>query len=332
MDSISLRSFHSQCPARKQLRFLPNTAISHSGIYFPFRFPSGINRRRHHYKPLVSAVSATPTREAEKTKEKSPAPGKVLLNICLDHQVQFGELVVISGSAKELGSWNKQVAMSWSERGWVCDFEFDGGQSAEFKFVIVGKDKNVVWETGDNRVLKLPEGGSFGITCHWNSTKEPMKLLPLGSEDYRGRAEAAEVETSPFVGQWQGREHHNREVERKWDTTGLKGLSLKLVEEDKNARNWWRKLDVVRELLLESLEIGELLEALIYSAVYLKWVNTGQIPCFEDGGHHRPNRHAEISRDIFRELEQISCWKDTSPQEVLVIRKIHPLIFLRISS
>lgn len=46
----------------------------------------------------------------------------------------------------------------------------------------------------------------------------------------------------------------------------------------------------------------------------MQWINTGQIPCFEDGGHHRPNRHAEISRVIFRELERISCRKDTSPQ------------------
>ncbi|KAE8658422.1 Phosphoglucan [Hibiscus syriacus] len=292
MDSISLRSFHSQFSVRKQLRFLPNTAIFHSRIHFPFRFPPRRSRRRYNYKPLVSAVSTTSTREAEKSKVKSAAPGKVLINICLDHQVQFGEHVVVSGSAKELGSWKIQVPMSWSEIGWACDFEFDAGQCAEFKFVIVGKDKNVVWETGDNSAFK-------------------------------------------------GREHHHKKVERKWDTTGLKGLPLKLVEGDKNARDWWRKhypaqlvehkvlnleLEVVRGLLLESLEIGELLEALICSAVYLKWINTGQIPCFEDGGHHRPNRHAEISRDIFRELEQISCWKGTSPQEVLVIRKIHPCL------
>lgn len=42
----------------------------------------------------------------------------------------------------------------------------------------------------------------------------------------------------------------------------------------------------------------------------MQWINTGQIPCFEDGGHHRPNRHAEISRLIFRELEQICSKKD----------------------
>ncbi|RHN82825.1 putative phosphoglucan, water dikinase [Medicago truncatula] len=58
----------------------------------------------------------------------------------------------------------------------------------------------------------------------------------------------------------------------------------------------------------------------------MQWINTGQIPCFEDGGHHRPNRHAEISRLIFRKLEQHTSRKDISPQEVLVIRKIHPCL------
>ncbi|XVE81191.1 hypothetical protein DITRI_Ditri15bG0043000 [Diplodiscus trichospermus] len=347
MDSISLRSLQSQILVRKQLRCLPNTAIFNSRISFPCLFPPGINRHRKHSRPLFLAVSSTPTREEEKKKMKvkpKSGRGKVGLNVCLDHQVKFGEHVVILGSTKELGSWKKQVSMNWTEGGWVCDLELKGGESVEFKFLIVRKDKSLAWEGGNNRVLKLPEGGSFGIVCHWNSTGETLEPLPLSSEEYGDRveddsqtestADALEVETSPFVGQWQGRpasfmrsnEHRNRELERKWDTTGLEGLALKLVEGDKSARNWWKKLEVVRELLVGSLQNGERLEALICSAIYLKWINTGQIPCFEDGGHHRPNRHAEISRHIFRELERISGWKDISPQEVLVIRKIHPCL------
>lgn len=97
---------------------------------------------------------------------------------------------------------------------------------------------------------------------------------------------------------------------------------------------------MVRELIVESPQSGDCLEALVYSYIYLKvqfptvskffievgtlyhplrplhmqWINTGQIPCFEDGAHRRPNRHAEISRLIFCELERISCRKDASPQ------------------
>ena len=74
--------------------------------------------------------------------------GKVCLNVCLDHQVKFGEHVVILGSAKELGSWKKQVPMNWTEGGWVCNLVLKRGESVEFKFVIVGKEKSVVWKVG----------------------------------------------------------------------------------------------------------------------------------------------------------------------------------------
>lgn len=49
---------------------------------------------------------------------------------------------------------------------------------------------------------------------------------------------------------------------------------------------------------------------------FMQWINRGQIPCFEDGGHHRLNHQSEISRQIFRELERIYRRKDTSPQVI----------------
>lgn len=195
----------------------------------------------------------------KKVKSKSGRE-KVWLSVRLDHQVEFGENVVILGSTKELGLWKKKVKMNWTENGWVCDLELRESDSVEFKFVIVTKDKGMVWESGNNRMLKLPRGGSFGMVCHWNVTGETPDLLPLGSEDYEEEVEDVdenangvtllEVERSPFVGQWQGKnisfmrsnEHINREFERKWDTLGLEGLALKLVEGDRSARNWWRKV------------------------------------------------------------------------------------------
>ncbi|XP_062082125.1 phosphoglucan, water dikinase, chloroplastic-like [Humulus lupulus] len=65
-------------------------------------------------------------------------------------------------------------------------------------------------------------------------------------------------------------EHRDRESERRWDTSGLEGLALKFVEGDRNARNWWRKLEIVRDLLLENSQSEERLDALIYAAIYLK--------------------------------------------------------------
>lgn len=348
MDSLRLRVL--DCPStfihtRIQFRFLHlNKLFVNRRICSPLRHQH-LGQYHKHLSGVVCGVSTETSEEEKKKKKMKPKPGhggNVRISFRLDHQVEFGEHVVILGSTKELGSWKKNVPMKWSESGWLCDLEFKGGESIEYKFVIVRNDKSKAWEAGDNRILKLPKGGSFEIVCHWNKTGEAVDLLHLGEDVLDNGSvvtDAApdallEVGTSPFVGQWQGKsasfmradDHWNREMERKWDTSGLQGLTLKLVEGDQRARNWWRKLEVVRELIVENLQSDERLEALIYSAIYLKWINTGKIPCFEDGGHHRPNRHAEISRLIFRELERISCRKDASPQEVLVIRKIHPCL------
>ncbi|KAE8022924.1 hypothetical protein FH972_008685 [Carpinus fangiana] len=349
--SVASSSTCSRSDPRKQFHFLrnlPNVSFLRSRVSLPLHDPdlkkAEVSERSSR---IICAVSSTETREEKRNMSSKSGRGKVRLNLRLDHQVKFGEHVVILGSAKELGSWKKNVPMKWTEKGWVCELELKGGEAIEYKFMIVSKDKSKVWEGGDNRVLKLPMGGSFTMVCIWNATGESVNLLPLGSgeneENYdlgdngsvvTDAATHLEAGTSPFVGQWQGKaisfmqsnEHRNRETQIKWDTSGLEGLALKLVEGDRSARNWWRKLEVVRELLTESLQSEDRLEFLLYSAIYLKWINTGQIPCFEDGGHHRPNRHAEISGLIFRELERISCRKDTSLQEVLVIRKIHPCL------
>lgn len=320
-------------------------------VFLPRRELRFLDQSRQ-YSRIVCGASSVETREEGKREEKTGSRlrhGKVWLRVRLDHQVNFGEQVLILGSSKELGLWKKKVPLNWTENGWTCELELRGGNAMEFKFVILEKDQQkMAWEDGNNRVLNLPKRGRYEMVCHWNMTEEAVNLLPFGSEEnvdeFGDGTEngstvvdvdpSLEVDTSPFVQQWQGvdisfmrsNEHRSRERERKWDTSGLEGLALKLVEGDQNARNWWRKLEVVRELIVGSLQSKDRLEALIYSAIYLKWINTGQIPCFEDGGHHRPNRHAEISRLIFRELELISSRKDASPQEVLVIRKIHPCL------
>lgn len=216
-------------------------------------------------------------REGEELKRtgKSGSGGKVLLKVRLDHQVEFGESVVIIGSCKELGSWKNQTLLNWSEDGWICDLELKGDELVEFKFVTVRKDGSLLWESGDNRVLQLPKVGRFSSVYQWNKTGEAVEMLPLDAKEINegdeillldvvednkgdendqeveaGNGSFAEVGASPFVGQWKGKaisfmrsnEHHSRESERSWHTSGLEGLALQLVEGDKNARNWWRKV------------------------------------------------------------------------------------------
>ncbi|KAF9610095.1 hypothetical protein IFM89_019935 [Coptis chinensis] len=337
MASSSSRLFNFTSTYKQPLL---NPTTSNTTTFHKHRisFPSS-------HDPKLGRITCTGVSFAERENMSKQGSGKVKIKVRLNHQVKFGETVAMFGSLKELGSWKKSFKMNWTENGWVCEVESRGGESVEFKFVVVKNDKSLNWEGGDNRVLKLPNGGSFELACHWNKTAENVELIPFGSGDnielkeIKGGSKNAEVENviggepSPFVEQWKGRaasfmksnEHRDKEGSRNWDTSGLEGFALNLVIGDRNGRNWRRKLEVVRELLVGT-ETGDRLEALIYSSIYLKWINIGQIPCFEDGGHHRPNRPAEISRLIFRELESMSYRKDASPSEILVIRKIHPCL------
>lgn len=197
----------------------------------------------------------------EEMKSKS-GRGTVQLSLRLDHQVKFGEHVGVLGSTKEFGSWKKKKQLNWTETGWVCDMECKAGETIEFKFVVEQMDKSLVWEGGDNRVLKLPQSGSFEFICHWNMTNEPVNLLPVDGKEYEVEVESVgefqddngssnlESATNTFVQGWQGKEasfmksneHGGRERQRHWDTTGLEGVTLKLVEGDKSAKNWWKKV------------------------------------------------------------------------------------------
>ncbi|CAH8388567.1 unnamed protein product [Eruca vesicaria subsp. sativa] len=302
-------------------------------------------RRSHRLRNWLTCSASSSSTTIEEQRKRSDGSGeKVKLSVRLDRQVKFGEHVGMFGSAKEIGSWKEKLALNWSEKGWVCELELSGGEALEFKFVVVKKDGSLSWESGDNRVLRVPNSGSFSVVCHWDDTGERLDLPhEVANEDdggeesgdrVGGSENGVQAQKSTLGGKWQGKdasfmrsnEHGSREVGRNWDTSGLEGSALKMVEGDRNSRNWRKKLELVSDVIVGSVEREERLKALIYSAVYLKWINTGQIPCFEDGGHHRPNHHAEISRLIFRELENICSKKDATAEEVLVARKIHPCL------
>lgn len=201
-------------------------------------------------------------KEKKKKKQSKESDSKVKLKVMLDHQVEYGEHVAILGSVKELGSWKKKVMMNWTENGWVCDLELKTNKELiEYKFVIVGKGKNLIWESGDNRILKLPQRGSFNMVCKWNATNEPVEILSLEEQVEQVESEESEngnvnsasnkaVTMSAFVGQWQGNDvsfvHSKDQLDAQkrssWVTLGVEGLALKLVEGDQSARNWWRKV------------------------------------------------------------------------------------------
>ncbi|KAH0940079.1 hypothetical protein HID58_007540 [Brassica napus] len=257
---------------------------------------------------LTCSASSSTIEEHRMNKDGSgPSRKKVKLNVRLNHQVKFGEHVAIFGSAEEIGSWKEKSPLNWTETGWVCELHLNGDHALEFKFVIVKTDGSLSWESGDNRVLNLPKAGAFSVVCHWDATREALDVV---SQEEVGEGErvvgssenGAQLRKSALGGEWKGKEasfmssneHGEREVGRSWDTSGLEGPGLKMLE-------------MVREVIVGSVEREERLKALIYSAVYLK-----------DRFHVLRMEGITVRTGMLRSPGLYS--------EVLVARKIHPCL------
>ena len=64
------------------------------------------------------------------------------------------------------------------------------------------------------------------------------------------------------------------------------------------------KLRQQRQLSADSRQI-RLRSFVLKHSFAAQMISTGAIPCVEGGGHYRPNRHAELARDMFKALERV---------------------------
>lgn len=106
--------------------------------------------------------------------------------------------------------------------------------------------------------------------------------------------------------------------ERKAASLHMDDLAKSIIEANCSCRSWREKLDWVRSVFTDE-RFAHTSEQLIYFAIYLHFLNTGEITCTEDGRHFRPCHHAKMSRDIHERLIEI-----TTPENAFIIRKIYP--------
>lgn len=70
--------------------------------------------------------------------------------------------------------------------------------------------------------------------------------------------------------------------------------------------SWRQKLELQKRVLVDSSPMARpSVESLSLVYAYATWVNTGAVPCSEDGGHHRPNHHASLALQVGRRLAQL---------------------------
>lgn len=100
------------------------------------------------------------------------------------------------------------------------------------------------------------------------------------------------------------------------NTEGLEGFVKRVVNMEAETRSWREKLGWVASYVSNETTDKE---SLLYLAIYLRFLGTGEIVCIEDGRHFRPNRHAEFSRQIQEKLDEIK-----SSENAFILRKIYP--------
>lgn len=91
-----------------------------------------------------------------------------------------------------------------------------------------------------------------------------------------------------------------------------------IAKADRKRKSWREKLGWVHELFSDGAP-DLTTEQLVYLAIYLRFLGTGQVKSTEDGSHYRPSHHARMARDIFRRLSRLA-----TPENAFILRKIYP--------
>jgi phosphoglucan,water dikinase len=242
--------------------------------------------------------------------------------------VDAGELVSSSGAGLEF----KCVVV----KDGADEFEWEGGENHAVDLCSsMGGTAVVTWgkrlelfgaDGADGARSALLERHDNGNGAGRSGEAEMSRSLDLGSS-FSSMDDAHSAVTLP-LDQWSGDDivfmqsnEHPRERQGTWDVDGLSGASLRLVQGDRDASNWLKKLELARDVIVDrDCGMRPDLEVLASSFVYLTWVSNGSIRCVEGGGHHRPNHHARLSMMIFRSLEWIIGERTGTPDALFARR------------
>ena len=119
------------------------TDIPYDSFLYSSAFTDCVNRRHH---------EAVPTIKYEKT----------LRLIVRAPQLRKGERLYVTGESSCLGNWHADHALKMVEHNyneWMVDMNVDAFDEAEteLKFIATTDNGDVLWETGYNRTLAIPE-------------------------------------------------------------------------------------------------------------------------------------------------------------------------------
>lgn len=178
-------------------------------------------------------------------------------------QVGYGDKLCVVGNEKALGRWklDKAFELRWSEGDiWEGQVEVPDDAKIEYKLVKLKGIGDPEWEDGDNRSLDR-SASARTVVLVWNSERKtrveegtnskkgtaPPRQDTSSGDDYSSGSDSYssgadfDGDGSP-TGAWRGKEvqfmrenAHSRERSGRWDTSGLEGTLLQVVQGDEKS-------------------------------------------------------------------------------------------------
>jgi len=95
----------------------------------------------------------------------------VTVKFVLKQKCKFGQQFHVVGDAPQFGSWNPKTAvpLEWSEGDiWTTEVDVPVGKQIEYKFILVGKRGEVLWQPGPNRAFETSGSvASVEVSSEW---------------------------------------------------------------------------------------------------------------------------------------------------------------------
>lgn len=95
----------------------------------------------------------------------------VTVKFVLKRQCKFGQQFHVVGDAPQFGLWNPKAAIPllWSEGDiWTTEVDVPVGKQIEYKFILIGKRGEVLWQPGPNRAFETSGSvASVEVSSEW---------------------------------------------------------------------------------------------------------------------------------------------------------------------
>ncbi|CAL0324721.1 unnamed protein product [Lupinus luteus] len=138
------------------------------------------------------------TEENEQTSESK----FVRVTFQLEKNCDFGEQFLIVGGDPVLGSWDPADAlpMTWSDGHiWSVELDMPTRKSILYKFILKGKEGEIVWQPGSDRTIQTWETTKRIIVCEDWENVEFQKIIEEYQLDQSNEETQVEPEMSSFA-------------------------------------------------------------------------------------------------------------------------------------